>query len=276
MKSIENINEITKAMQMIAAFRFKKAEGRFTRSKAYFREMEKLTANLSGAAEDLKDQLFAPRQIKKKTIVVMTGDKGLCGAYNTNLLKTAQRWMRENAAFETSVVPVAKVGNEFFKKRHARIATAYPEKSGADFALARRITEELKVLYLSGETDSIEMLYTNYRPGGTGTPVIEPFLGLGYLAAIGDNKEAAVDYIYEPAFDDVFVSLLTKYLEGKMYVALLESLTSEYSARMVAMKQASENGEEVLYDLKLLRNKTRQATITRELSEIVSGASILV
>ena len=100
MKSIENINEITKAMQMIAAFRFKKAEGRFTRSKAYFREMEKLVANLSGAAQDLSDPLFQERKTAKKTLVVMTGDKGLCGAYNANLLKTAQRWAKENAAFE--------------------------------------------------------------------------------------------------------------------------------------------------------------------------------
>jgi F-type H+-transporting ATPase subunit gamma len=177
------------------------------------------------------------------------------------------------------------VGSEFFRKRQARIVKVYPEKSAADFALAKKIADELKALYLSGESDSIELLYTRYKAGGSGSPVIEPFLGLKYLAATGENKEAlpagasvagAVDYIYEPDFDTVFVSLLTKYLEGKMYTALLESLTSEYSARMVAMKQATENGEEVLYDLKLLRNKTRQATITRELSEIVSGASVLV
>jgi F-type H+-transporting ATPase subunit gamma len=295
MKSIENINEITKAMQMIATFRYKKAEGRFTRSKGYFCEMEKLVANLSAAARHQSvggqaphvggDPLFIERDVKKKALVVMTGDKGLCGAYNTNLIKAAQRWIKENAAYEPALVPVAKVGNEFFKKRQTRLLQSFPEKSSADFKLAKRITDDLVALYLSGAVDSVELLYTDYRAGGSGSPVVVPFVNLRYLAAKGDNKEAGlpanvsvagVDYIYEPGFGEVFTSLLGKYLEGKMYVALLESLTSEYSARMVAMKQATENGEEVLHDLKLLRNKTRQATITRELSEIVSGASILV
>jgi F-type H+-transporting ATPase subunit gamma len=275
MKSIKNIHEITKAMEMIAAFRFKKAENRFTRSKGYFTEMEKLIANLSASAKDLSDPLFAKRDVKKKALVVMTGDKGLCGAYNTNLMRAALNWLKENAAYEAHIIPVAKVGYEFFKRKHYSFLNAYPEKSAVDFSLAKKITEELVTLFLSGKVDSIDLLYTNYRVGGTGRGHIVPFLGLNYLTANAKEGEG-LDYIYEPDFNSVFISLLTKYLEGKMYTALLESLTSEYSARMVAMKQATENGEEVLDALKLLRNKTRQATITRELSEIVGGASVLV
>lgn len=275
MRSIENINDITKAMQMIAAFRFRKAEQRFTRSRGYFVEMEKLVANVAGAARELAEPLFAARETRKKTLVVMTGDKGLCGAYNTNLVRAATAWLRENAAFQPTLVPVAKVGFETFRKRHASFLAAYPEKASVDFALARRITEELKGHYLEGRTDSVELLYTNFRVGGAGQPTFVPFLGLGYLVE-GAGEEAAVEYIFEPDFRTVFTDLLGRYLEGKMYAALLESLTSEHSARMVAMQQASENGEEVLDQLKLLRNKTRQATITRELSEIVGGASVLV
>jgi len=301
MKAIESITEITKAMEMISAFRFKKAENRFSRTRGYFSEMEKLVSNLA-AALNLGDSsadvpahpLFEQRPIQRKALVVMTGDKGLCGAYNTNLLRTAQSWMRDNQAFQPAIIPVAKVGYEFFRKRHVDFPAAYPEKATADLALAKRITADLKGLFLSGKMDSVEVLYTTFRVGGTGRNRIEPFLGLGYLAshqsgggqalhqssggqALHQSSGGqALDYIYEPDIQSVFVPLLTSYLEGKLYALLLESLTSEYAARMVAMKQATENGEEVLDSLKLLRNKTRQATITRELSEIVSGASVLV
>ena len=276
MKSIENIHEITRAMEMIAAFRFKKAEGRFSRSRAYLSEMENILANLSGSAENLTHPLFEKRKVAKKTLIVMTGDKGLCGAYNANILRTANHWLKQNRDGEVSFVPVGKVGYETLKKRQLVLAAFYPEKASADLNLAKKITEDMKNIFLKKQTDSIELLYTSYRAGGTGQNKIVPFLPLNYLVENRKIKGSPVDYIYEPDFNSVFFSLLQKFLEGKMYLTLLESLTSEYSARMVAMKQATENGEEVLDDLRLLRNKTRQATITRELSEIVSGASILV
>lgn len=275
MRSIENIHEITKAMEMIAAFRFKKAENRFSKSRHYLAEMEKLVANLSAAATELRDPLFEKRDVRRKTLVLFTGDKGLCGAYNSNLIRLASQWLKDNASSETSLVPVGKVGYEYFRKRNVRMLASYPEKTAADLALAKKITEELKSLFLSSKTDSIEFLYTTYRVGSTGQNRVTPFLALRYLVERA-SATAEIDYIYEPGFDTVFSALLGRYLEGKMFLTLLESLTSEYSARMVAMKQATENGEEVLDSLRLLRNKTRQATITRELSEIVSGASVLV
>ena len=276
MKSIENIHEITKAMGMIASFRFKRAENRFARSRDYFLEMGKLLANLAAAAPEITDPLFEKRKIKKKTLVVMTGDKGLCGAYNTNLLKEASVWMKQNSAFETSFIPVGKIGNDQFKKKNRRILAATPEKAMVDLSLAKKITQELKNFFLSGQTDSIELLYTTYRAGTTGRNVVMPYLGLSYLMEDASRGKNNVDYIYEPSFGPVFLSLVERYLEGKIYMTLLESLTSESSARMMAMKQATDNAEDVLDHLKLLKNKTRQATITRELSEIVSGASVLV
>src|SRR3989338_6478603 len=276
MKSIENIHEITKAMEMIAAFRFKKAEVRFSRSRAYLSEMEAILANLSGSAENLTHPLFEKRKAVKKTLIVMTGDKGLCGAYNANVLRAANHWLKENREADLSFVPVGKVGYETLKKRQLVLAAFYPEKTGADLDLAKKITEDVKDLFLKKQADSVELLYTSYRAGGTGQNKIVPFLPLNHLVENRKTKGSPVDYIYEPDFNSVFFSLLQKFLEGKMYLTLLESLTSEYSARMIAMKQATENGEEVLDNLRLLRNKTRQATITRELSEIVSGASILV
>ena len=285
MKSIDSIHEITKAMGMIAAFRFKRAENRWAKSKNYLVEMEKLVADLSGAAQNLSDPrhkdfdgqaLFEKRNVKKKALIVMTGDKGLCGANNTNILRVANKWLKDNAAFETFLIPVAKVGHEFFRKKQLPILRMYPEKSLVDFSLAKKITEEMKDAFLKKEIDSVELLYTSYKPGGTGENRIAPLLSLDYLMESGGKDKNPPDFIFEPDFNSVFLSLLSRYLEGKMYVALLESLTSETSARMVAMKQATENAEEVLDNLRLLRNKTRQATITRELSEIVSGASVLV
>jgi F-type H+-transporting ATPase subunit gamma len=284
MKAIHNIHEITKAMGMIASFRFKRAENRFTRSRNYFLEMEKLVMNLSAAInlEDPRHQnfggqaLFEKRKMKKKTLVVMTGDKGLCGAYNTNILKEASQWRAQNGAFEISIVPVGKVGNDWFRRRRVPVLTAYPEKAMVDLSLAKKMTENLKVLFLEGKTDSVELLYTTYRAGMPGKSVVLPYLGLSYLLENSTTRKEDMDYIYEPDFNTVFLSLLSCYFEGKIYMTLLESLTSESSARMLAMKQATDNAEDVLDNLKLLRNKTRQATITRELSEIVSGACVLV
>lgn len=261
---------------MIAAFRFKKAENRFSKAKAYSLEMERLVANLSGAAMDIQDPLFEKRDIQKKALVVMTGDKGLCGAYNANLIRAAGQWMKENAAGETFLVPVGKVGAETFRKRQARVLSSYPEKAAADVALAKTITDNLKKAFLEKKVDSVEILYTTFHAGTAGRNKIIPFLGLAHLLESADGRKSGSDYIYEPDFNAVFCSLLSRYLEGKIYLCLLESLTSEVAARMVAMKQATENGEEVLDNLRLLRNKTRQATITRELSEIVGGASVLV
>ncbi len=266
-------------MGMIASFRFKKAESRFTKSRNYFIEMERLVTNLSGAAgEGLNvNPLFEKRNIKKKALVVMTGDKGLCGAYNSNLLKMATLWLKDNAAFSPVIIPAAKVANDFFRRKHLPTILGYPEKAMADLALAKKMTQDLKTAFSGGQVDSIEILYAAYRAGTPGRPQIVPFLSLSYLTAQKTaQKEEAAEYIYEPDLNTVFISILSCYLEGKIYMTLLESLTSESSARMLAMTQATDNAEEVLDHLKLLRNKTRQATITRELSEIVAGANVLI
>src|SRR3989338_9272649 len=283
MKSIENIHEITKAMEMIAAFRFIKAEGRFSKSRAYFLEVEKLVSNLSSAclldrqaSEEVIHALFEKRAIRRKTLMVVAGDKGLCGAYNANLLRAAAGWFKQNKDLETSVIPVGKIAFEYYRKRSMATSLVYPEKSMVDLPLAKKITEEVKGLFLNGQTDAVDILYTSFRMGGAGQIAARPFLSLNYLIRPDKNLAQGVDYIYEPEFAQVFIALLEKYLEAKMYMSLLESLTSEYAARRVAMKQATENGEEILDDLTLLKNKTRQAVITRELSEIVSGAGILV
>lgn len=276
MKSIDNIHEITKAMEMIASFRFKRSENRFSRSRNYFIEMEKLLSNLSASAVGLSDPLFEKRDVKTKALVVMTGDKGLCGAYNSNLLRETGLWLKQNASFKTFLVPVGKVGADFFRKKGYPVLLSYPEKAMADLALAKKITSELRHAFLTGQVDSVELLYTTYKAGTSGKNHVVPYLGLSYLMDRPKDQKNMVEYIYEPDLATVFVSLLNTYLEGKIYMTLLESLTSESSARMMAMKQATDNAEDVLDKLRLLRNKTRQATITRELSEIVGGAAVLV
>ncbi len=277
MKSIENIHEITKAMEMIAAFRFKKAEHRFTRSKHYFFELERLFSNFSASIENLTDPLFEKREVTKKLLVLVTADKGLCGSYNTNLFKKTMLWLKENQKFDAALLTIGKMGYEHFKKRPVTLLSVYPDRSQVDIAFVKKITEDLKTLFLNKTVDSIEILYTDFRVGSAGRTKVIPFLSLGYLLEeTGSSGLPPIDYIYEPGLNEIFRALISKYLEGEIYGVLLESLVSEHSARMVAMKQATENGEEVLDDLVLLRNKTRQATITRELSEIVSGSSVLV
>ena len=293
MRSVGNIHDITKAMEMIAGFRYKKAENRLSQAKPYLVEMEKLVGNLSVSIDNLQYPLFEKRQIRKKALAVMTGDKGLCGAYNANLIKAALKWASQNESLETSFIPIGKVGSEFFKRKHMSILASYPEKATADVTLARQMTDQLKEKFLQKEVDSIELLYIEHLLGGAGRIQIRHFLSLNYLfEGLGTTtfpvtkypvdftknkkQKKSIDYIYEPSFNEVFIPLVERFLEGKLYLSLLESLASEYGARMVAMKQATENAEDVLDDLTLLRNKTRQATITRELSEIVSGANALV
>lgn len=276
MKSVQSINSITKAMQMISTFRFKRAENRFSKIRAYLLELGGVLSNLSSAAVELEHPLFEKRQVKKKTLIVMTGDKGLCGAYNANLIKAALEWRRQNVSFKTAFVSVGKVGSEVLRKKGNRLVLVYPEKASSDFALAKKMAVDLKQLYLSKATDQIDLVYTRFKAGGSGQTLVEPLLPLNHLIESRKGKKSTVDYIYEPGFEKVFFDLLQRYLDGKMYLSLLESLTSETSARMMAMKQANDNGVEVLDDLRLLKNKTRQAVITRELSEIVAGASILV
>ncbi len=276
MKSVDNIHEITKAMEMIAGFRFKKAEQRFIKAKPYLLEMEELVADLSRCREELAYPLFETREIRKKALVLVTADKGLCGAYNTNLFKSALAWFEENKDYETSLVPLGKKGCEFFKKKQVPYLFSYPEKLAVDLEMAKKIAQELKSLFLTRKVDSVELLYCSYRPGAAGRNLRVPYLSLSRLCENRKGKAPEVDYIYEPDFDTVMNSLLSAYLEGKIYLTLLESITSEHNARMIAMKQATDNGEEVMDDLTLLRNKTRQATITRELSEIVGGAGVLL
>ncbi len=277
MKAIKNIHEITKAMEMIAAFRFKRAENRYSKSRPFLVELQKLVSNLAANAVELNHPLFEKRQTKKKALVLLSADKGLCGAYNANVIRSAAAWLKENAAFETMLIPVGKVGLEYFKKRPFRLFASYSDKAAtaAGLETARAVSAQLAEAFLKGEVDSVEILYMAYKLGTPGTLRVEKFLSLESLLAGRDPKAPAVDYIYEPDLEGVFSEVLSRYLEGRMYLWILESLASEYSARMIAMKQATENGEEVLDNLTLLRNKTRQATITRELSEIVSGASVV-
>jgi F-type H+-transporting ATPase subunit gamma len=272
MKSIDSIHEITKAMEMIATFRFKKAETRFTKAKNFFAGIEKLLGNLCGAIEVPAGPFFEKRTIRKKTLLVITADRGLCGSYNTNLVRAAGTWLAANTAFETSLVPVGRIGHRIFKKKNFRLLSAYPDKSTVDTTLAAKIVADLKNQFLTGAADSVEILYAAYR-GGLAREAVIPFLGLSYL--LETPKSNGADYIYEPDFEGVFTPLLSRYLEARIYLLLLESLTSEQAARRAAMKQATENGEDILDAMTLLRNKTRQASITRELSEIVSGANVV-
>ncbi|MEI8345640.1 MAG: ATP synthase F1 subunit gamma, partial [Candidatus Omnitrophota bacterium] len=264
------------AMEMIAAFRFKRAENRFQKTRAYLRDMEQIVGNLSASKPSLPNPLFDERKVASKALVFLSADKGLCGSYNVNLMRVALRWLDENKAFRPILVPVGKVAAVFFRKRGIETAAVYPDKTHADFALAQKLTGFLKDGYLAGRLDQVEVLYTPYRSGSMGSPALVPFLSLSHLASAAskaDAKAKQIDYICEPDFASVLSALLERYLSGKMYLLLLESLTSELNARRIAMSQATDNGQEVLDRLTLLRNKTRQAAITNELSEIVSGAA---
>lgn len=274
-KSVESIHEITNAMQMIAAFRFKRAEMGYTRSAPYIGEIEPMLLRLIHPEKSVDWPLFEKRAVLKKALVIFAADRGLCGSYNVNIFRAVSEWEQNNSAVENFFYPIGKVGVQFIKKKRLNLLGSFLEKSSADAKTYFDIADELKKAFLDGRVDSIELLYTSYHRGSQGVIKRVPYLGLHYMLDQYQSTSVQKDILFERDYPDVVEALTKRYLVEKLRGVFLESLTSEHNARMIAMKQATDNGDEVLDYLTLLRNKTRQASITNELAEIVSGANSL-
>jgi F-type H+-transporting ATPase subunit gamma len=274
-KSVENTRKITKAMEMVAASKMRKAQERMRSARPYGEKIRRVAGNLSHALTDYRHPFLVKReQVKNVGLIVVTSDKGLCGGLNSNLLRLALGKMKEWDA-EGKKLSATAIGNKGLGFMQRAGANVVSHVTGlGDTPHLEKLIGPVKVqldAYMKGEIDVLHLGYTRFINTMKQEPVIDQLLPLsGEMMGSEGNKW---DYIYEPDAKAVIDDLLVRYVEAVIYQAVAENMASEQSARMVAMKSASDNAKDVIGELKLVYNKARQAAITKELSEIVSGAA---
>ncbi|EKE17987.1 MAG: hypothetical protein ACD_10C00179G0002 [uncultured bacterium] len=274
-KSVENTRKITRAMEMVAAAKMRKAQERMRASRPYAEKIRNVAAHLSRADAEYEHSFLAKREnIQNVGLIVVTSDKGLCGGLNTNILRLAVSRMKEWEGEGKGIVvcPIGNKGLGFMSRIGAQIKSNLTGLG--DTPHMEKLIGAVKVMldaYVAGEIDVIYLCYNDFINTMKQEPRMDqllPLSGEQFGTARGNW-----DYIYEPEAKQVIDDLLVRYIESLVYQAVVENMASEQSARMVAMKAASDNAKSVIGELKLVYNKARQAAITREISEIVSGAA---
>jgi F-type H+-transporting ATPase subunit gamma len=272
-RSVENTKQITKALEMVAAAKLRRAQSRAIAARPYAVKISEMLANLAGAASELDHPLFQAREVKTTALVVVTADRGLAGAYNSNLIRAAEKRLREAPAGSIQLILIGRKGRDYFKRRTwPTLAVHTPVPAEASLEFARELTEDLIRRYLAGEVDRVEIMYTQFVTAMTRHIMTETFLPVG---ADAHKKESKGDAIFEPDAESIFAELLSRYATAKLFAALADALASEHAARMIAMGAARKNAGELIDKLVLQRNRIRQAVITKELLDIVGGAEAL-
>ena len=272
--SVQNIQQITKAMKMVSAARLRRAQEAALAARPYAEKLEAVLQNLAAQGEELAHPFLAERAENSTTLIVMTSDRGLCGGFNSSLIRAAEAFMRQRAEQKVSLILVGRRACDHFKRRDVTIAEEHINLYGrlsADLAhdIGRRVGEQ----FLSGETDSFYVLYAKFRSALVQVPTLDKILPLTSTQQTED--QGALDYLYEPAPQTLLANLLERYIDMLIYRAMLESVASEHGARMTAMDNATSNAVEMIDRLTLDMNRARQAGITRELLEIVATGESL-
>ncbi len=301
-RSVKNTQQITKAMKMVSAAKLRRAQDRVFSARPYAGQMRQVLSGLvariqaarpegdqgppttsAGALADDRPApgagwahpLLARREPERVLLLVLSGDKGLAGAFNTNILKAAQSFLESAAADRQQVglIPVGRKGRDFFRRRRPLLAEYIQIFARISYEHARDIAGEIIRRYTDGEVDAVHLIYNEFKSILTQRLVTERLLPLEPIPP--QPGEALVDYIYEQPPEELFAALLPKYVEVQVFRALLESAAAEHAARMTAMDAATNNAGEMIEHLTLNMNRIRQASITREIIEIVSGAAAL-
>ncbi len=279
-KSVENTRKITKAMEMVAASKMRKAQDRMRAARPYAEKIRNVTAHLSKANTEYRHAFMVKRdKVENIGVIVVTSDKGLCGGLNTNVLRLAINQMKTWES-EGKATQVSAIGNKGFGFMTRVSANVKSHLTGlGDKPHMEKLIGPVKVMldaYVAGEIDQLFISYTRFINTMKQEPVMEQLLPLSASQMTADDDKSAKghwDYIYEPGAKEVLDDLMLRYIESLIYHAVAENMASEQSARMVAMKSASDNAKNVIGELKLVYNKARQAAITKEISEIVGGAA---
>lgn len=271
--SIKSTQQITKAMKMVAAAKLRRAQQRIFAARPYAQKIEELIQSLLLNVGDFENPLIEKRPLKKIHLIVVSADRGLCGSFNSNIIKKALAQIDLLGDVEVVIVPVGKKANDFFKKRNFKIDKEYVNIfNDLQFNYAKDIIQYVTDEFVNKNTDQVKLLYNEFKSVMQQNLIVEDLLPID----VKESEEKSVqDFIYEPSQSEILNQLLPKHITMQIWKALLESNASEQGARMAAMENATENANEMIHELTLQYNKARQASITTEITEIVSGAEAL-
>lgn len=269
--SVRNTQQITKAMKMVAAAKLRRAQEAVVQSRAYAEKLGEVVSGLA-AESSLREHVLVRERTPEARVmlIVLTSDRGLCGGFNTNLIRQAERFLRTPER-STVLGTVGRKAYDFYKRRSVEIVEHVTAASASPIELARDIVARAVARFVNDEVDAVYLLFSRFRSAISQVPTIERLLPIEAPAASDDPRE----YLFEPDRAAVIENLLPRYVEVKVFQAVLESIASEHGARMTAMESASKNASDMIERLTLEMNRARQATITKELMEIVGGAEAL-
>lgn len=276
-KSVESTGQITKAMELVASAKLRRAKERAQNAAPFFSTLYETISDISSSVKDLSSEYVKSRPVKNSLLVVIAGDRGLAGGYNANIFKLANAAteQRKENGIGTKIIAVGKKAVDYYEKRNMMVAGFAGVAEEIDQIRVGRIAEIATELYQNGEVDEIILFYTRFASALSQVATEMKLLPLQDLSASEKKQSALEDCIYEPSPAVVFDSIVPLYLSGILYGSIVESFASEQGARRAAMESANDNAQEMIESLSLKYNRARQAAITQEISEIVSGAGNL-
>jgi F-type H+-transporting ATPase subunit gamma len=279
-KSVQSTQQITKAMKMVSAAKLRRAQDAITQMRPYAQKLQEMLSNIvSNSDGEVSMALAAERPVEKVLIIVVTSDRGLCGGYNSNLIKLSKQILKDKYAAQAAkgnvqILPIGKKAYEHFNKNGFSCVNQYWDLfTGLSFERVQTAAKYAMDAFAAKEVDAVELVYSEFKNAATQQFIAEAFLPVQKVSNTKSVKKA--DFIYEPGKEVLIAELMPKILNTQLYKAVLDGNASEHGARMTAMDKASDNANELLKSLKISYNRARQAAITTELTEIVSGAAAL-
>lgn len=279
-KSVQSTQQITKAMKMVSAAKLRRAQDAITQMRPYAKKLQEVLGNIvSNSDGDINLALATERAVEKVLVIIVTSDRGLCGGYNSNLIKLTRqviqdKYSSQQAKGNVQILPIGKKGYEHFTKGGFKVVDRYWDIfTGLSFDKVQAAANYAMEAFSNKEIDAVELVYSEFKNAGTQVFVAEPFLPVQKLEKQAGERKA--DFIFEPDKEILIRELMPKILNTQLFKAVLDANASEHGARMTAMDKASDNANELLKSLKISYNRARQAAITTELTEIVSGAAAL-
>ncbi len=270
--SLKNTGQITKAMKMVSAAKLRRAQEAITSARPYAEKMQEVLSSLASGADATANPLLEVRESKKAGVILFTSGRGLCGGFNSNLIKEAEKFIAaELPGKEVIMSFYGKKGQEYFKRRGVDAVGSYKLEAGQEsYDVATDISADLIKAYEEGEIDEVYLVYGKFQSAMTQIPSVERLLPI--VPEESTDMAEAVDFLFEPDADAILADLLPKYVTSQVYKSVLETAASEHGARMAAMDSASKNASEMIDKLTVQYNRARQATITTELMDIINGA----
>jgi len=270
-RSVESIKKLTRSMEMVSSARLRSSQKELYILREYSLRIEKMLSNLLTNAENVNHSLLTPRRAKKNILLcLVTSDTGLCGSYNSAVIRLTEEFIRDNNAYKTSLMIIGKKGFNHFRKTGIEIVDSYAELCGRySQKTADKIAQKIMGIFLSGQADEVYMVYTNFESAARRRLVLEKILNIEKKT--GEKAE----YITEPDLASLLDEIIPLYFINKIRMVILSAFTAEHATRVMAMNEATKNAKDLLEDLVLLRNKMRQAQITVELIELISSANAM-